>query len=420
MDNWSTPSGWTVPSEPVWAQPATAAPETPDLPTPITPAAGRRLVAAAVAGALAAALAVGVGSRLTLHGLRPTVASSSADSPASSAGPSSFGFASPGSGAAAVPASAGSLTAAEVAAVATSVEPGVVDVNTVLGNGIGRGAGTGVVLTPNGEVVTNNHVVDGATSITVTVADTGQTFPAAVVGTDPTEDVAVLQLRGASGLHTAPIGDSASVAVGDEVVALGNAGGVGGKPDVVTGTVVALDQTITATDESGANPETLSGLIQTDAPLQPGDSGGPLVDRSGRVVGLDTAASAGRRFRFGGTAGFAIPIAQVRSIAGQIVSGHASSTVHLGVSGFLGVVLAPDSGSGAVVDGVQPGSAAEAAGLAPGDTITSVDHQATPTPDALSSLIKQHHAGAKVSLGWTDTANGRHTATVTLGSGPAD
>lgn len=174
-------------------------------------------------------------------------------------------------------------------AVAAEVSPGLVDVNTVLGYQGARAAGTGIVLSSDGEILTNHHVVEGATEISVTDLGNGKTYAASVVGYDATHDIAVLKLKDASGLETAKIGDSSKVALGDQVVGIGNAGGVGGTPSFAPGKVTALNQAITATDESGADPEQLTGLIQTDANIQAGDSGGPLANASGEVVGVDTA-----------------------------------------------------------------------------------------------------------------------------------
>jgi S1-C subfamily serine protease len=174
-------------------------------------------------------------------------------------------------------------------AVAAKVSPGLVNVNTVLGYEGARAAGTGIVLTADGEILTNHHVVEGATEISVTDVGNGKTYSASVVGYDAEQDIAVLKLKDASGLETAKIGDSSKVAVGDQVVGIGNAGGKGGTPSYAAGAVTALDQAITATDESGANPENLTGLIQTDANIQAGDSGGPLANTAGEVVGIDTA-----------------------------------------------------------------------------------------------------------------------------------
>jgi len=322
------------------------------------------------------------------------------------------------------PASSGSSSttgaSVDAAAVATKVNPAVVDINTVLGYQGGAGAGTGMVLTSNGEILTNNHVVDGATAITVRLVDTGRTFKATVVGTAPTEDVAVLQLQGASGLKTMQAGDSSAVAVGDPVVAIGNAGGTGGAPAVVTGTVESVHQTITATDQGGGSAETLNDLIQTNAPIQPGDSGGPLANAAGQVIGMDTAASANGRFRSGRSVGFAIPIARAVSVAKQIESGHASATIHIGLPGFLGVSVDPAGSQGALVASVHRGSPAEAAGLVAGDTITSVGGTTIGSSSQLSAATRSHRPGDRVNVGWTDQAGARHTAGVTLAAGPAD
>ncbi|MFI7065960.1 S1C family serine protease [Kribbella sp. NPDC050124] len=179
------------------------------------------------------------------------------------------------------------------AAAAAKVSPGLVDVNTVLGYENARAAGTGIVLSSDGEVLTNHHVIEGATSISVTDIGNGKTYTASVVGYDEDHDIAVLKLKDASGLQTAKIGDSDKVKVGDQVVGIGNAGGVGGTPSYAPGTVTALNQSITATDENGQDPENLTGLIQTDANIQAGDSGGPLANTAGQVIGVDTAGSGG-------------------------------------------------------------------------------------------------------------------------------
>src|ERR1039457_2713314 len=191
--------------------------------------------------------------------------------------------------------------------IASKVDPGLVDVVSTLGYQSGAAAGTGIVLTSTGEVLTNNHVIDGATSISVTDVGNGRVYSATVVGYDRSSDIAVLQLRGASGLKVASIGNSSKVRVGEAVVGIGNAGGVGGTPEVVGGSVTGLNRSITATEQDGGNPENLKGLIQVNADIQPGDSGGPLVDTAGKVLGMDTAASAGFSFQTAGTQGYAIP-----------------------------------------------------------------------------------------------------------------
>jgi S1-C subfamily serine protease len=295
---------------------------------------------------------------------------------------------------------------------------GVVDINTVLNYGEGEAAGTGMVLTANGEILTNNHVIDGATTIKVTVVSTGKTYTAKLVGTDPTDDVAVLQLTGASGLTPANIGDSSKVAVGDAVTAVGNAGGTGGTPSAAAGTVTALDKTITASDQGGSDSETLTGMIEVAADIQAGDSGGPLYAADNTVVGMDTAASSGRT---ADTIGYAIPIAKAMAVADQIEAGNASDTIQIGTHGFLGVEVGSSTfgSSGATIAGVVENSAAAKAGLAAGDTITAVNGTAIASADELTSTLSKSKAGQQVSVTWLDTAGQSHTATVTLAEGPA-
>ena len=338
-------------------------------------------------------------------------------------------------------------TTLTTAQIASKVDPGLVDVVSTLGYQNGEAAGTGMVLTSTGEVLTNNHVIDGATSVKATDVGNGRTYSAKVVGYDKTRDVAVLQLVNASGLQTVSL-SSSGVQAGEKVVALGNAGGKGGTPSVATGKVIATGKTITASDESAGNAERLHGLIQTNAGIQPGDSGGPLVNTHGDVVGMNTAASSsisttafGAQSQQAATQAFAIPISQATTIADQIEAGKASSTVHIGATPFLGVqVSSSDSAAtpgyggyggyygggygsstgGATVAGVLNGSAAAQAGLAQGDVITSVAGHAIKADTDVSSALANHHPGDKISISWTDQYGQSHTATVTLGNGPAD
>ena len=165
----------------------------------------------------------------------------------------------------------------QVSPLAARVDPGLVDVTATLGYQQAVSAGTGMVLTPSGRVITNNHVIEGATSITVTDVGNHRAYTAALAGYDQGQDIAVLQLAAATELKTVSLSSSSSVTVGEKVLALGNAGGQGGTPAAAAGTVTALGQSITATDQFAGIPGQLTGLIQTDVPLQPGDSGGPLV-----------------------------------------------------------------------------------------------------------------------------------------------
>jgi S1-C subfamily serine protease len=347
-----------------------------------------------------------------------------------------------------------SKTVLSTSQIASKVDPGLVDVKATLGDQGATSLGTGIVLTSTGEILTNNHVINGATAVSVTDIGNGQTYKATVVGYDESQDIAVLQLSGASGLTTASTGDSSSVSVGDSVVALGNAGGVGGTPSVAAGSVTALNQSITASDESSGSSEQLTGLIETNADIQAGDSGGPLVNSHGQVIAMDTAASTNYQFggygngAFGGgygnggsgssgtgssssngstTQGFAIPINTALTIAKQIDSGQASSTVHIGATAFLGVQIAGSSQGqgfqqttqGVAIVGTESGTAAANAGLGDGDVITSLDGKSVSTGTDIQDILVGHHPGDKVSIAWTDAEGQSHTATLTLGTGPA-
>lgn len=330
--------------------------------------------------------------------------------------------------------SSGSSSSSSAQAATASEEKGVVVIDTNLAYEGAQAAGTGIVLTSSGEILTNNHVVEGSTSITVTVPATGTSYKASVVGTDATDDVAVLQLSGASGLATATL-DNDGVSVGDNVTVVGNAGG--------TGTLVAADGSVTGTGKSITTQsegvvasESLTGLIETNADIQAGDSGGPLYDSQGEVVGIDTAASASQNV----SDGYAIPIETALGIAHRIESGQASSTVTIGLPAFLGVEVASDASSsgysglggaslgynngqsatqGAVVGGVIEGTPAASAGLTAGDTITAVDGTAIASSSDLTSALAQYKPGDSVTITWVDSAGASHSASVTLTSGPA-
>lgn len=186
------------------------------------------------------------------------------------------------------------------------------------------------MLDPSGHVLTNNHVINGATSITVTDIGNGQTYPATVLGYDSTHDIAVLQLQGASGLATALIGDSGTVDVGEEIAAIGNAGGRGGTPSIAGGRVTALHQTVTVRDDIAGTSQQLTGMIRVAADVQPGESGGPLVNATGQVVGVITAGPDRAESGAAGGEGLAIPINDAIAISRQIETGTPSSSVHVG------------------------------------------------------------------------------------------
>jgi S1-C subfamily serine protease len=237
------------------------------------------------------------------------------------------------------------------------------------------------------------------------------TYTATVVGTDPPDDVAVVHLQNASDLTTASFSGTAP-AVGDAVTAVGNAGGTG-TLTAAAGTVTDLDQSITASDAEGSDAEQLSGLIETDAAVQPGDSGGPLYDATGQVIGMDTAASSG-----GATQGYAIPIAAARQIATQIEQGVSSATIHQGYPGFLGVSV-DDGQGGATVLGVLATGPAAGAGVSAGDVITALDDSPVTAAADLTTALAGHSQGDRVTLTWSDSSGGSHSAAITLATGPA-
>jgi S1-C subfamily serine protease len=336
----------------------------------------------------------------------------------------SFSFGGPGSGAGLPGGSGsgsggGSSSGSVASSITSKVDPGIVDINTDLGYSGGQAAGTGMVVTASGEVFTNNHVIDGATTITATDLGNGKTYTARVVGYDYGHDIAVLQLEGASGLKTVTLGDSSSLRVGEAVATIGNAGGTGGTPSAATGQISGLSQSITAGDELSGQSEHLSGLVELNGDLQPGDSGGPLVDSAGDVVGMDTAASSTFEFANASGSGFAIPIAEVERIAKEITSGSGGGTIHIGKTGFLGVnIESSSSTSGAVVEAVHSGTPASTTTLAAGDVITKLDGTTVTSPTDLTHLILKHHPGDSIQLTWLTPSGASHTATVTLASGP--
>jgi len=323
-----------------------------------------------------------------------------------------------------------STTSSNLAAIAAKVDPFVVDVNTVIetANGSGTAAGTGIILTSSGEVLTNNHVVSGSTSITVTIQGRSGTYAADVLGVDPTRDVALIQVEGVSGLPTATLADSSTLQVGEPVVAFGNALGQGGAPSVSSGAVVALDQSLTASD--GNSSEQLTGMIQMNARIAPGDSGGPIVNSASQVVGMITAGQSTGRVSTGTTVGFAIPTNTALAVVNQIRSGQSSSEVILGQVGYIGVQvsdLTPSVAaqlglsltSGALVTGVVAGSPAQGAGIGRYAVITSAGGMTIDSSATLGTALHSHKPGDQVVVNWVDSAGSSHSASITLGAGPA-
>lgn len=318
-------------------------------------------------------------------------------------------------------------TASSVSRVAQAL----VDINTTLGYQNGQAAGTGMVLTKGGEVITNNHVVEGATALKVTDLGNGKTYSATVVGYDRLRDVAVLQLRGAKNLTTIPTTATArrNLRVGSPILALGNAGGVGGPPSAATGDISGLNKAITAQDSSTGVAEHLTGMIATSADILPGDSGGALVNGAGQVIGMNTAASTtpvspaplGATLA---TQGYAIPLRTVLTVANQIVRGSAhpsrvAANVHVGPTAFLGVeVTTATSSRGAHVAGVLPGFGAAHAGIVAGDTIIGVGGHPVTSAQSLQSALDSVHPGSAISIVVAEPNGGQHTYRVQVSSGP--
>ncbi|UDY24620.1 S1C family serine protease [Nocardioides sp. Kera G14] len=320
------------------------------------------------------------------------------------------GFGASGSGQSGQSTDPGTGATADTTSDATSAQStGLVEITSTLSNG--TAAGTGMILTSSGVVVTNHHVVEGATSVKVTVVSTGKTYTATYVGGNATTDVAVLKLKDASGLTPVDLSDQAAQ-TGDTITSVGDANGDGGSLTASPGTVAALDQDITVQDDDGGSSN-LSDLIELNAYIVPGDSGGAVLDSDGDVVGMNVAASSG------GTTveGYAIPIATVETLVDEILDGSTAAGITYGYPGYLGVGL-DETSSTAVVAEVADGEAADRAGLEVGDTITSFDGHAVTSASALHDLVAATAPGDRVKVAWTDADGASHSATVTLGTGP--
>jgi S1-C subfamily serine protease len=412
-----------------------------------------------------AALAAGAATGVTLGLDRPAAPASAS---AATALPGSSAVPSP----AASPAVGGGTGNAEQQVV-NKVEPGLVIINTTMQYNGEAGAGTGMVINPDGLVLTNNHVIEDSTKITATVAATGKTYPAAVIGYDKTADIALIRLQGAVGLRTVPVGNSAAVKDGEQVVALGNAEGQGTVIPAV-GQVTGTGKSITAADQGGtAATETLHGMIAISAGIVPGDSGGPLSTAAGQVIGMDTAGDSVSLAQQQTAAGFAIPIDTALSVARQIAAGHASSAVTIGYPPFIGIFTAGGSqtsplaqaqeqqgqngfgdgfggfggfngfgpaaaapacytsnadlavpsaiapvSTGALVDGTVCGSPAASAGMTGGSVITAVDGTPVTSPDDLTSILARFRPGTPISVTWTSPSGKQATSSLHLTAGP--
>jgi S1-C subfamily serine protease len=344
------------------------------------------------------------------------------------------------------------------AVIRARIEPSVVDVTATLTYDDETASGTGFVIDARaGLILTNNHVIRDATSVTVTVPATDETYPAGIVGVDVAADVAVLQIRPVAGLPAAPLGNSTAVSAGARVMSFGNQAGAGGSPAVAPGVITGIDRTIQADDGAAGFSETLHGMLATTAQIEPGDSGGPLAGSSGTVIGVDTAAGTG-----GAETGYAIPINAAMAAERQIAGRQQGQGISLGVGGFLGVIVGsgtarspavqqaqersvaagPASASnsagcipaqadvtapatiapvpaGALVVGVLCGTGAATAGIAPGDVITTADGHQVQSPDALTAVVAGCRPGTVVPVTWVSTAGLARTARIRLGPAPA-
>lgn len=306
-------------------------------------------------------------------------------------------------------------------ALLSQVVPGLVDINTTLRYQGAIAAGTGIVLDPDGLVLTNNHVIEGATGITATSLANSQTYPVDVIGFDRDSDIALVRMRGAAALPTAVIGTSSSVAVGDPIAAIGNSNGANGVPSYAPGNVTQLGASVRASDESGGGTRELFDLIRVAADIRPGDSGGPLVNSAGQVVGVTVAATL--TYRMGGVTGgegFAIPIDRAMGIANQIRAGVPSPSIHLGDTAFIGVGIAdtPLGRGGAMIRQVIPDTPARQIGIFSGDVITAVDNTPINSAADLSTVMDTRRPGDTIVLSWIDRAGNPHSAPLVLAKGP--
>ena len=318
------------------------------------------------------------------------------------------------------------LSAAAIAKLNSSI----VDITAETATKTGQVAGTGMIITSNGEVLTNNHVIDDTINIKAQIVGTNTTYSVKVIGYDATDDVALVQLVGASNLPAISLGNSSNLSPGDAITVLGNALGKGGAP-AVSGTVTQLGAQITASDDSGDN-ETLTGMIQVSAAIEPGDSGGPEVNSAGQVIGMTTAGqtSGNPNQASGSTTGFAIPINKAMSIISEIRSG-SGPNIHIGLAALLGVAVSPSvptlqpdgSGvdctasratAGAWVSGVTANPAARAGVTACGRITSIGGHTITSTSD-LHTAMEGFKVGQTVTLNWIDASGASHSASVTLG-----
>jgi len=301
--------------------------------------------------------------------------------------------------------------------VARTVEPELVNITvTIEPSGLGA-AGSGIVLTGDGQVLTSHHVVKGADVITIGDIGTGAQFPATVLGYDSAADIALLSLTGANGLPVARIGDSSALRPGDEIMAIGNAGGTG-RPTATPGIVTSLNTSIVARDAADLSRKALTGMLEVRAPVESGQSGGAVVDRSGAVVGVVTAASGELTRAAGDASGYAVPIDTAMDIVRRIRSGTPTDAVHIGPTATLGVLTSDASTGGARIDVSVYGLPAFAAGLAPGEVITAVDGRPVSSAQSLRTVLNVRKPDDAVHLRLTESNGTHREVTIVLAAGP--
>lgn len=311
-----------------------------------------------------------------------------------------------------------SLPPLDVELVSRVAEPALVNITAgIRPYGLGA-AGSGIVLTAEGEILTSHHVIKGADTVTVSDVGTGATYTATVAGYDSGADIALLDLTGADGLPVARIGSSAPLHLGDDVLAIGNAGGTG-SPTAVGGPITNLDSAIVARNAADLSRKSLHGMIEVAAAVAAGQSGGALVDRYGAVVGVVTAASGDLQKALGkGPNGYAVPIDTAMNVVRQIRSGTPTDTVHIGPTATLGILTSDAQPTGARIDVAIYGLPAYAAGLADGEIITALDDRPIATSQMLKAALNAHKPDDVVRLEIGDATGGRRTVSVTLTVGP--
>lgn len=311
------------------------------------------------------------------------------------------------------PSAPASAAPGDPVAASALVEPAVVRIDTAVDYQGVVGLGTGFVIDPGGQILTNFHVVQGADRITGTVG--GRPYAGQLVGYDRKRDVAVVQLLGAAGLPVAPIGDVNLLAPGEPLVALGNAMGSDAPLTQEVGTLTAFGRTVEAEDALTGTTDQLTGLFEFAAPVRAGDSGGPVVNGAGQVVGITTAASVNFRMGPGGK-GFAIPINDAMAVAAQIRAGVRSDNVHIGPPTLLGVGVrtAPRDQPGVLIQEVMVGGPAEQAGLQAGDVIITLDGTLLDSTNTLTSVLDRHYPGEILDLTWIDRSGQTRTGKAVL------